>query len=63
MTEFYLGVAFFLLLNVALGLRRIARGPTAADRMLSAQLFGTTGIAMILCLALPAASEPLSTSP
>lgn len=33
------------------GLVRIARGPTPADRMLAAQLFGTTGVAVLLLLA------------
>jgi multicomponent Na+:H+ antiporter subunit F len=51
MNEFYLGVALFLLFNVAGGMVRILRGPTAADRMLAAQLFGTIGVAMLLLLA------------
>ncbi|HSJ25240.1 MAG TPA: monovalent cation/H+ antiporter complex subunit F [Longimicrobiales bacterium] len=45
------GFALFLLLNVTAGLVRIARGPTAPDRMLAAQLFGTTGVAILLVLA------------
>jgi multicomponent Na+:H+ antiporter subunit F len=51
MSEFHLAVALFLLLNVAGGLVRILRGPTAPDRMLAAQLFGTTGVAILLLLA------------
>lgn len=50
MTSFYYGVALFLLLNLAGGLVRILRGPTRADRMLAAQLFGTTGVAILLVL-------------
>lgn len=50
MDEFALAVALFLLLNIAGGLVRIQRGPTRADRMLAAQLFGTTGIAVLLLL-------------
>ncbi len=50
MAEFYLGVATFLLLNILVGLIRILRGPTPADRMLTAQLFGTTGVAILLLL-------------
>lgn len=50
MPDFDLAVALFLLLNVAAGLVRIWQGPTAADRMLAAQLFGTTGIAVLLLL-------------
>lgn len=45
------GVAVFLLLNVLAGLVRVARGPTLADRILVAQLFGTTGVAVLLLLA------------
>jgi multicomponent Na+:H+ antiporter subunit F len=46
----YLACAVFLLLTLALGAVRIARGPTESDRMLSAQLFGTTGVAILLVL-------------
>lgn len=42
-------VTVFLLLNIAAGLVRVFLGPTPADRLLSIQLFGTTGTA-ILCL-------------
>ena len=41
----------FLLLNVVVGLVRVARGPTIADRILVAQLFGTTAVATLLLLA------------
>lgn len=51
MAAFHTGVALFLLLNVAAGLVRIARGPTSADRMLAALLFGSTGTAVLLLLA------------
>lgn len=44
------GVAVFLLLTVIVGLVRVARGPTLADRILVAQLFGTTGVAVLLLL-------------
>lgn len=47
----YLALAVFLMLNIAAGLVRILRGPTPADRMLAAQLFGTTGVAILLLLA------------
>ncbi len=45
------GVALFLLLNLSAGLARVARGPTPGDRMVAAQLFGTTGVAILLVLA------------
>ncbi len=40
----------FLLLTVRAGLFRIVEGPTFADRMIVAQLFGTTGVALLLLL-------------
>jgi multicomponent Na+:H+ antiporter subunit F len=46
-----LALTAFLVLNIVAGLARIVRGPTAADRMLAAQLFGTTGVAVLLLLA------------
>ena len=51
MAALYLALAFFLLLTILIGLVRIIRGPTPADRMLAAQLFGTTGVAIFLLLA------------
>lgn len=51
MIELYWGVAAFLLLNLLAGLVRVLRGPTPADRMLAAQLFGTTAVAILLLLA------------
>lgn len=48
MAEFLYAVALFLLGNLAAGLVRILKGPTAADRILVAQLVGTTGIAIAL---------------
>lgn len=51
MTMLLDGVAVLLLISLALGLVRIWRGPDTADRMLAAQLFGTTGVALLLVLA------------
>ena len=51
MTHLNEWLALILLLSLVAGLVRVWRGPTAADRMLSAQLFGTTGIAILLLLA------------
>ncbi len=51
MAELYLAMAVFLLLTLVAGLWRILLGPTPADRMLAAQLFGTTAVACILLLA------------
>jgi len=55
----YLPAALFLLLTVAAGMARILRGPTAGDRMLAAQLFGTTGVAILLLLAFHAGSPAI----
>lgn len=41
----------FLFLNLIGGLLRILRGPSRGDRMMAAQLFGTTGVAILLVLA------------
>lgn len=43
--------ALILAGNLALGLLRVLRGPQLADRLLAAQLFGTTGVALLLTLA------------
>ena len=51
MQTLYLALALFLLLNLIAGMWRVLRGPTAADRMLAAQLFGTTAVACLLLLA------------
>jgi multicomponent Na+:H+ antiporter subunit F len=50
MKVFYLFLALFLLLNLSAGMWRVVRGPTAADRMLAVQLFGTTAVAVLLLL-------------
>jgi multicomponent Na+:H+ antiporter subunit F len=44
-------LALALLLNVGAGMWRVARGPTVADRMQAALLFGTAGVAVLLVLA------------
>lgn len=51
MELFYGYLLVFLLLNLIAGLWRIMRGPTGADRMLAAQLFGTTTVAMLVVMA------------
>ena len=52
MANFLFGAAAFVLAMVALGLLSILRGPTDADRMLSAQLIGSGGVAVLLLLAI-----------
>ena len=57
MAEFLNAAAAVALLAVGIGLLRILRGPTDVDRIMSAQLLGTGGIAAVL-LAGAATGEP-----
>ncbi len=41
-----------LILSLLLGLIRVLRGPEAGDRMMAAQLIGTTGVGILLLLSL-----------
>jgi multicomponent Na+:H+ antiporter subunit F len=52
-------VTLFLLANLLAGLWRALKGPTAADRLLLSQLFGTTAVAVLLLQAWHAGHEPL----
>lgn len=52
MSVFYLAAALFLLATILLGLIRVLRGPGSGDRMLAAQLFGTTGVTILLLLSM-----------
>jgi multicomponent Na+:H+ antiporter subunit F len=51
-------ILIVLLLSILGGLVRVLRGPQPAERMMAAQLFGTTAVALLLILsqvmALPA---------
>ena len=51
METFYLAIACFLLLTMIAGLRRVLAGPGKEDRLVAVQLFGTTGVAVLLLLA------------
>lgn len=44
------GAAILLLLSLGLGLLRVLRGPSRADRIVGVQLLGTTGIGILLLL-------------
>jgi len=50
MNEVCWGMSSLLLATVAVGLWRFFWGPTAADRLMVTQLFGTTGVAVCLLL-------------
>jgi multicomponent Na+:H+ antiporter subunit F len=52
-------VAAVLVLTVIAGTFLVARGPTLADRILVAQLFGSTGVAVLLLLAADPGGAPL----
>jgi len=60
-SEFLLAAALFLLVTIVVGMVRVLLGPRNADRMLAAQLFGTTGVAILLllgeALAMPALTD------
>jgi multicomponent Na+:H+ antiporter subunit F len=51
MTNFLFVAAGFVLVMAALGLLRVLRGPGNADRILSVQLIGSAGGAILLLLA------------
>jgi multicomponent Na+:H+ antiporter subunit F len=51
MNSLLLALAGLILATVAVGLVRVLLGPGDADRVMSAQLFGTGGIAALLVIA------------
>ena len=61
MTILVLLATLILLLSLGLGLLRVYIGPSLEDRMLSAQLVGTTGVGLLLLfgflLAMPASVD------
>lgn len=59
MSNLTLILSVFLLANLLVALLRVARGPTPADRLLAALLFGTTGVAILLMLSFATASAAL----
>jgi len=50
MAEFLTAAALFIALMMALGMVRLLRGPGAVDRMMAAQLLGTSGAAICLLI-------------
>lgn len=57
MNEFLMGAACLVLLFTALSLLRLLRRPSDLDRILSAQLIGTGGVAILLLIG-SASDEP-----
>ena len=54
-----LSLAVVLLLTLLGGLVRVVLGPTPPDRMLAAQLMGTTGVGVLLLLSQALSSDSL----
>jgi len=50
MSWLHIFFALILLPTIGVGMIRILKGPTDADRMMTAQLFGTSGVAILLLL-------------
>lgn len=48
MNAFLIGVSGLILAMVGLGLIRVLRGPSEADRTMAVQLLGTGGVAILL---------------
>ena len=59
MTTYLASITAVLLVILLIGLWRVIGGPTAADRMLAAQLFGTAGVAILMLLAAVQKEEAL----
>ena len=59
MNQLYLLLVLVLLGNTLVGLSRVLRGPTAGDRMMAAEMFGTSGIMMVLLLSAITGNEAL----
>ena len=50
MHDLRMGLATVIVAAVIVGIIRVARGPTFEDRLLVTQLFGTSGVAVLLLL-------------
>ena len=48
MNDFFLGAAAVIVALTAIGLFRVLRGPSKADRLMAAQLLGSGGVAALL---------------
>ncbi|SFB86272.1 multisubunit sodium/proton antiporter, MrpF subunit (TC 2.A.63.1) [Marinospirillum celere] len=57
--SFLLLLLLILLLNAGIGLWRVLKGPTAADRMLAVELISTSSLVMVLLLGVVTATEAL----
>lgn len=57
MTDILSFAAIGLALSLVLGLIRVFKGPSVDDRMMSAQLVGTTGVGMLLLWDVPSSLD------
>jgi len=59
MSQILLGFMVALLLTLLGGLVRVVRGPSEADRMLAAQLLGTTTVALLMLMSVATGTQRL----
>ncbi|OOG22707.1 multiple resistance and pH regulation protein F [Thioalkalivibrio denitrificans] len=59
MFEIYVIASLLLMVNILVGLARVLKGPTAADRMLAAEMFATSAVVILLLLATVSGEESL----
>jgi multicomponent Na+:H+ antiporter subunit F len=59
-TTFLTAASIIVLVTIAIGFVRVIRGPSKADRLIAAQLFGTAGVAWILLFAYATGKPGLS---
>lgn len=60
MTTFLTAASIIVLVTIVIGFVRVLLGPSKADRMIAAQLFGTAGVAWILLFAYATGKPGLS---
>ena len=51
MNTYLMVIGGLLIATLMVGLVRVIKGPSTADRMLASQLFGTAGVAVLMLLA------------
>lgn len=59
MAELFAAITGLLFVNLALGVWRLARGPSAADRIAASALFGTVGVAALVLMGATARAPAL----
>jgi len=60
MTTFLMAASILILVTIIFGFVRVLLGPSKADRLIAAQLFGTAGAAWILLIAYATGKSGLS---